>query len=111
MKIIMIKSVSVQSFKNEVLGSSRPVLVDFFASWCSPCKMLAPVIDEVGAELDDVIDIAKVDIDTDANIADYYSVSSVPTLILINKGDEKVRLTGAVPKDTIMSAITEYINE
>lgn len=106
----MIKKVSVNSFEKEVINSTRPVLVDFFAPWCSPCKMLAPVIDEVGSELDKVIDIAKVDIDTDAGIADYYSVSSVPTLILLNNGDEKIRLAGVVPKDTILSAITEYVN-
>lgn len=106
----MIKNVSANSFEKEVINSSRPVLADFFATWCSPCKMLAPVIDEIGAELENEIDVAKVDIENNAQIADYYSVSSVPTLILFNKGDEKIRLTGVVPKDTVLGAIAEYVN-
>ncbi len=107
----MIKNVTLQSFKSEVAGSNRPVLADFFASWCAPCKMLAPVIDEIGGELENLIDIAKIDIDSNAEIAQYYSVSSVPTLILFKDGSEKIRFTGVMPKDRLISAITEYVNE
>ncbi len=107
----MIKTVSTQSFEKEVMQSSRPVLVDFFATWCAPCKMLAPVIDEIGKELEKLIDVAKVDIDKDAELADYYSVSSVPTLILLKKGKEIVRCTGVMPKDDLVGTIMEYVNE
>lgn len=107
----MIKSVNLKDFENEVVDSSRPVIVDFFAPWCSPCKMLAPVIDEIGAEFENTLDIAKVNIDTDAEIADYYSVSSVPTLILIKDGKEKVRFSGVMPKDSLVSKMMEYLNE
>lgn len=107
----MIKNVTPQSFRSEVADSNRPVLADFFATWCAPCKMLAPVIDEVGSELENVIDIAKIDIDRNAEIAQYYSVSSVPTLILFKDGCEKARFTGFMPKDSLVSAITEYLDE
>lgn len=107
----MIKNVTSQSFENEVLKSYRPVLADFFATWCAPCKMLAPTIDEIGNELEKILDIAKVNIDIDAEIAEYYSVSSVPTLILFKNGSEMVRFTGVMPKDSLVGAITEYVNE
>lgn len=107
----MIKNVTSQSFENEVLKSDRPVLADFFATWCAPCKMLAPIIDEIGNELEKTLDIAKVNIDMDAEIAEYYSVSSVPTLILFKNGSEMVRFTGVMPKDSLVGAIMEYVNE
>ena len=107
----MVKAVDTKSFENDVLKSSHPVLADFFATWCAPCKMLAPIIDEIGDELKSLIDIAKIDIDSDAEIADYYSVSSVPTLILFKDGNEMVRFTGVMPKDSLIGAITKYINE
>ncbi len=89
----MVKHFTKESFESEVLKATKPVLVDFFADWCGPCKMMAPVIEEIAGERDDV-EVGKLDVDSETEIAGRYNVSGIPTLILFNNGEEVDRQVG-----------------
>ena len=92
------------NFTQEVLQSAKPVLVDFFAVWCAPCKMVSPLIEEIAAERDD-IKIGKVDVDQNMALAQQYQVMSIPTLILFKDGKPVNRIVGAVPKEEILAML------
>ena len=92
------------NFTQEVLQSAKPVLVDFFAVWCAPCKMVSPLIEEIAAERDD-IKTGKVDVDQNMALAQQYQVMSIPTLILFRDGKPVNRIVGAVPKEEILAML------
>ena len=92
------------NFTQEVLQSAKPVLVDFFAVWCAPCKMVSPLIEEIAAERDD-IKTGKVDVDQNMALAQQYQVMSIPTLILFKDGKPVNRIVGAVPKEEILAML------
>lgn len=93
----------------EVINSEIPVLVDFSAEWCGPCKMLAPILQEVKAELGDKIKIIKVDVDKNPITAQYYNIMGVPTLILFKKGIILWRQSGVMPKNTLINILQKFI--
>ncbi|AXU19674.1 thioredoxin [Novosphingobium sp. THN1] len=95
------KAVSDATFASEVLGSSKPVLVDFWADWCGPCKMIAPALEEISEELADKVEIAKVDIMENTDIASQFGVQSIPLLILFKDGQPVAQKLGAAPKSQI----------
>ena len=101
------KIIGEEEFKNEVLTSKELVLVDFFATWCGPCKMLAPVLEKVAEENTDV-KIYKIDVDQDSNLAMDYDVEVVPTVVFMKDGKELDRVTGFVDKTTIVEKIENY---
>lgn len=106
----MVKILNSDNFYSEVTNSEKPVLVDFYAAWCGPCRMLAPIIDELSNEpIGQKIDFVKLDIDAASDIAENYGVMSVPTMILFVNGDEQIRMVGVQPKDTIAGTIGEYV--
>lgn len=94
---------------NELINSDQPVLVDFFAEWCGPCKMMAPILKDVISKVNGKARIIKVDIDKNRAAADKYSVRSVPTLILFKNGQIKWRQTGVIPESQLVSAIRTFI--
>lgn len=96
--------VNKDDFENEVLGSDTPVLVDFFATWCGPCKMLSPILEQV-AEESDKVKIVKTDIDENMDIAEKYGIMSIPTLIMFDKGEEIAREVGFRQKKDILELI------
>ena len=96
--------VNDDTFEQEVLKSSIPVLIDFYADWCGPCKMLSPTVDEVAAENDD-IKVVKVNVDESQNVAIKYQVMSIPTLVVIKNGNEINRSVGVIDKAEILSMI------
>ena len=92
--------VTVDSFEREVLQSDRPVLADFYANWCGPCRMLRPTIEEIAAERED-IKVVSVNIDEEEALADDFGISSIPCLVLIKDGKEADRSVGLRPKEAI----------
>ena len=96
--------VDESSFEAEVLQSEKPVLVDFWASWCGPCKMLGPVIEEISDERDD-IKVCKVDVDENGNLASKYNVMSIPFVALFKGGELVNKSVGAVPKGELLKLL------
>jgi len=96
------KTVTDATFDTEVLGSDKPVLVDFWAEWCGPCKMVAPVLEEIAVENADKITIAKVNIDENPEIARRYQIMSIPTMSVFAKGEVVKSIVGAKPKAALL---------
>ena len=96
------KTVTDSTFDAEVLGSDKPVLVDFWAEWCGPCKMVAPVLEEIAAEHPDKITIAKVNIDENPEIARRYQIMSIPTMSVFAGGEVVKSIIGAKPKAALL---------
>ena len=94
---------------NEIINTDKPVLVDFFATWCGPCKTLAPILIDVKKEMGEAITIIKVDVDKSAQAAQQYQVQGVPTLILFKNGKILWRQSGVVPKASLITAIKKFI--
>lgn len=97
------------TFKSEVLDAQELVLVDFWAPWCGPCKMIGPVIEEISAEYEDKAKICKLNVDESNAIANDYGVMSIPTMIIFKAGQEVNRLVGFVPKASITNVLDENL--
>ena len=92
----------------DVINSGKPVLVDFSAEWCGPCKMMAPILKEAKDKLGDTATIIKIDVDRNRGAAEHFQIQGVPTLILFKNGDIKWRQSGVVPANTLVQVINEY---
>ena len=97
-------TITNSNFENEVLNSDRPVLIDFWASWCGPCRMLSPIVDELAEERED-IKVGKVNVDEEQELAEKFGVMSIPTLIVFKDGEVVNQATGARPKNAILELI------
>lgn len=100
----MAMTITSENFQQEVLQSSVPVLVDFWASWCGPCRMLAPVVDELSQEAQGY-KVGKIDIDAEPGLAQQYGILSIPTLIVFKDGQPAGQLMGVQPKQTLLSLV------
>jgi len=102
-------TVTDDSFDVDVLKSDKTVLVDFWAAWCGPCKMVAPVLDEIAGENPDKITVAKLDIDANPATARDYQVMSIPTMIVFQDGKPVKQIVGARPKAALLSDLADYL--
>jgi thioredoxin len=98
------------NYEAEAKQSDIPVLVDFWATWCPPCKMLAPIVDEIADEMVGKLKVGKVDTDACPNIRDSYGINSIPTLILLKGGQEAERIVGFMPKQDLLSKLETHIS-
>jgi len=105
-----ITNVSDDSFESDVLNSAGPVLVDFWAPWCGPCKQIAPILDEVADEMQGKITVAKINIDDNPNTPGKYGVRGIPTLMLFRDGNVQSTKVGAINKSKLVELISEHID-
>lgn len=101
----MAKVINASDFENEVIKSDKPVLADFFTTWCGPCKMLSPILDQVSDEIQDIAKIVKIDADQAKEMAAQYAIKSVPTMLFFKNGEVVDRAVGVLQKDEIKEKI------
>lgn len=99
-----VKTITKDNFEVEVIKSEKPVFVDFWATWCGPCKMVGPIIDEIAEERQDII-VGKINIDEEIELAQKYGVMSIPTIIVFKDGEPVQKKIGAMPKENILEMV------
>lgn len=103
------KAVTDSSFEGDVLGSDQPVLVDFWAAWCGPCRMIAPTVEAVAEQLDGKAKVFKMDVDSNPNVPQRYGIRGIPTLIVFKGGEEQERYVGGnISKDKLVEMLTKH---
>jgi thioredoxin 1 len=102
-------NLSTSTFDETVVGSDRPVVVDFWAEWCGPCKAIAPILDELATELDGQVTVAKLNVDDNPDLAMRYNVMSIPTLLVFSGGEVQKRLVGAKGKTQLLQELDEFL--
>jgi thioredoxin 1 len=109
-KMTELKYVTESDFQEEVVGSSMPVLVDFTAAWCQPCKMIEPIVKQLAEEWDGRVKVVKLDADQNPDIMMQYGVMGIPTLMLFKGGEIKERLTGFQPKEKLAAKVIPHMS-
>ena len=97
------------TFEDEVLKSDTPVIVDFWATWCGPCKMIAPILEEIASEYADKVKVAKLDVDANNQTAGKFGIMSIPSLLFFRNGEEVDRVIGAIPKSQLVSRLDKVL--
>lgn len=97
--------ITSQNFEEEVLKSDKPVLIDFYATWCGPCQMMSPIIDEIAEENADTLKVGKINVDENQDLAMQYNVMSIPTIIIVKNGKVEKTFVGVTDKNEILQAI------
>ena len=105
----MVNEVNDSDFQTNVLGSDKPVLVDFWAAWCGPCRMIAPSVEAVAEQFADKANVVKMNVDDNMDTPSRYGIKGIPTLILFKGGQEAERVVGAVSRDAIAKLVEKYV--
>jgi len=103
------KAITDSNFEADVLGSDKPVLVDFWAEWCGPCRMIAPSVEAVAEQYDGKAAVYKMDVDNNQNVPQQYGIRGIPTLIVFKGGQEQERIVGAVSREVLAKVVDKYI--
>ena len=103
------RAVTDETFDAEVLQNSKPVIVDYWAEWCGPCKMIAPVLEEIASEYGEKIDVVKLNVDDNPAIAQRYSILAIPTLNVFQNGEVVKQIKGAKPKAALLRDLADFI--
>lgn len=106
----MIKYVTEENFEKEVLKNEKPVLVDFYADWCGPCRMVAPILEKMSKE-NDSFDIAKINVDENENLSYEYGIQSIPTMIVFNEGTKVETMIGFSGEEQVIDLMKKYTNK
>lgn len=106
----MAKDVTTASFQADVLSNAKPVLVDFWAEWCGPCRMVSPILDELSVEYADKISIVKVNVDDEPELAQKYGITGIPALQVFKAGELVKSMVGAKPKQVLVNDLAEFLN-
>ena len=104
-----IVNLSTNTFGESVIGSDKPVIVDFWAEWCGPCKQIAPILEEIAGEQADQLTVAKLNVDDNPDLAMRYNVMSIPTLLVFSGGEVSKRLVGAKSKGALLQELDEFL--
>ena len=104
------KKVTDETFSQDVLASDKPVLVDFWAEWCGPCKMVAPVLEEIAAQHGDKLTVVKLNIDENPQVAQKFQILSIPTMSVFSGGEIVKTIVGAKPKSALLKDLADYIS-
>ncbi len=102
--------VTESNFEQEVLKADKPVLIDFWAVWCGPCKMIAPIVEELATELNGKLKVGKIDVDNNQQVAMKFGIRSIPTLLIFKDGKVVDQIVGAAPKKALMDKISKHLN-
>ena len=100
-------NVTSENYESEVLKSDKKVLIDFYADWCGPCKMMSPIIDEIAEEMKETIKVGKINVDENQDLAMEYGVMSIPTIVILKNGEVQKTFVGVTDKEEIKQAINE----
>ena len=103
------RAVTDETFEAEVLKSSKPIIVDYWAEWCGPCRMIAPVLEEIASEHADKIDVVKLNVDDNPGVAQKYQILAIPTLNVFQNGEVVKQIKGAKPKSALLKDLADFI--
>lgn len=106
----MAKQFTDSNFDSEVLKSDKPVLVDFWAEWCGPCRMVGPIVEEIARDFDGKVSVGKMNVDENMDIPSKYGIRSIPTLMIFKNGELVDKIVGAVPKASILGKLEPHMN-